>query len=134
MNHRERYLATLLFNSPDKIPVEPGQPREKTLQRWLSEGLPANRDWFQFLCDSIGVAQNTLTDNPFGDESLVNFRMNPRFEEKVLEHKNGHYIVQDWMGNVVEISDEYDYTYIRHPRDFVTRKWLAFPVKNRRDF
>lgn len=134
MNPRERYLATLLFASPDKIPFEPGQPREKTLQRWQREGLPENRDWFQFLCESIGVAQDTLTDNPFGDESLVNFRMNPRFEEKVLEHKNGHYIVQDWMGNIVEISDEYDYTYIRHPKDFVTRKWLAFPVENRQDF
>jgi len=60
--------------------------------------------------------------------------MIPTFEEKVLEHKNGHYIVQDWMGNIVEISDEYDYTYLRHPKDFVTRKWHKFPVTDRRDF
>jgi hypothetical protein len=38
------------------------------------------------------------------------------------------------MGNIVEISDKYDYTYIRHPKDFVTHKWLTFPVSNREDF
>jgi len=42
--------------------------------------------------------------------------------------------VQDWMGNVVEISDEYDYTYIREPKDFVTRRWISFPVNNREEF
>jgi hypothetical protein len=38
------------------------------------------------------------------------------------------------MGNITEISDEYDYTYIMEPKDFVTRKWHAFPVKSREDF
>jgi len=134
MTSRERYLATLMFQSPDRIPFDPGRPREKTLIRWHKEGLPEDRDWFEFLCETIGVHTDALTENPFGDESLVNFRMNPKYEEKVLEHKNGHYIVQDWMGNIVEISDEYDYTYIRYPKDFVTRRWLSFPVKNREDF
>ncbi len=59
--------------------------------------------------------------------------MIPAFAEKVLQHKDGHYIVQDWMGNIVEISDEYDYTYIRNARDFVTRRWHKFPVENRDD-
>lgn len=134
MNPRERYLETILFGSPDKIPFDPGRPREKTLIRWHKEGLPENSDWFEFLCETIGIHADELTENPFGDESVVNFRMNPKYEEKVLEHKNGHYVVQDWMGNIVEISDEYDYTYIRYPKDFVTRKWIAFPVKNRQDF
>ncbi len=132
MNARERYLETLLFGTPDKIPFEPGQPREKTLARWHSEGLPQNRDWFEFLFEVIGIKSAAPTYPAF--EGLVNFRMIPTFEEKVLEHKNGHYIVQDWMGNIVEISDEYDYTYIRHPKDFVTRKWHKFPVTNRQDF
>jgi uroporphyrinogen decarboxylase len=38
------------------------------------------------------------------------------------------------MGNIVEISDEYDCTYLRHPKDFVTRKWHKFPVTNRLEF
>jgi uroporphyrinogen decarboxylase len=60
--------------------------------------------------------------------------MLPTFEEKVLEHKDGHYIVQDWMGAITEISDQYDYTYIRSPKDFVTRKWHKFPVETREDW
>ncbi len=132
MNPRERYIETLLFGSPDKVPFEPGQPREKTLARWHEEGLPGYRGWFEYLCESIGIQSAEPGHPPF--EGLVNFRMIPSFEEKVLEHKDGHNIVQDWMGNIVEISDEYDYTYLRHPKDFVTRKWHQFPVANRDDF
>jgi len=132
MNSRERYLETLLYGVPDKIPFEPGRPREKTLARWKREGLAEDKDWFDSVCEIIGIHVDQPV-NPFG-QGLVNFRMNPTFEEKVLEHKDGHYIVQDWMGNIVEISDEYDYTYIRFPKDFVTRKWHAFPVSNRLDF
>jgi uroporphyrinogen decarboxylase len=64
----------------------------------------------------------------------VDFKMIPTFEEMVLEHRAGHYIVQDWMGAITEISDTYDYTYIRSAKDFVTRKWHRFPVQNRADW
>ncbi len=132
MNARERYLATLKFETPDKIPFEPGGPREKTLARWHAEGLPADRDWADVVCDRIGI-DNRGPEQPCPQPG-VDFRMIPTFEEKVLEHKDGHYIVQDWMGNITEISDEYDYTYIRWAKDFVTRKWHKFPVENREDF
>lgn len=132
MNLRERYFETLLFGNPDKIPFEPGCPREKTLKRWHDEGLPCDRNWFEYLCETIGINLDRSKNPVVYPE--VNFRMNPAFEEKVLEHRNGHYIVQDWMGNIVEISDEYDYTYIRSAKDFVTRKWHKFPVENHEDF
>jgi uroporphyrinogen decarboxylase len=64
----------------------------------------------------------------------VSFKMIPQFEEKVLEHRDGHYVVQDWMGAITEISDRFDYTYIRSARDFVTRKWHRFPVETRADW
>jgi uroporphyrinogen decarboxylase len=38
------------------------------------------------------------------------------------------------MGAITEISDEYDYTYIRSAKDFVTRKWHRFPVQSREDW
>lgn len=60
--------------------------------------------------------------------------MMPPFEEEVLSHENGHFIVRDWMGAITEISDEFDYTYIRNAKDFVTRKWHKFPVENREDW
>jgi hypothetical protein len=132
MDHRERFLETLLFGTPDKIPFEPGKPREKTLKRWHEEGLPKNRHWFDYLSEISGI-ENSNYDYDL-QQPDINLKMNPMFKEKVLEHKDGHYVVQDWMGNVVEISDEYDYTYIRQPKDFVTRRWISFPVNNREDF
>ncbi len=132
MTPRERYLAVLTYQPTDRIPFQPGFPREKTLKRWQSEGLPENVNWFDHLCETIGIGRT------YGSRSVPwpgpNLRMNPAFEEKVLEHKDGHYIVQDWMGNITEISDEYDYTYIRAAKDFVTRKWHKFPVESRTDF
>jgi uroporphyrinogen decarboxylase len=132
MNARERYIETLSFGTPDKIPFEPGKPREKTLKRWTDEGLPSSQNWFDYVISKIGIH----THNPYRDtlQPDIDFRMIPQFEEKVLEHRDGHYIIQDWMGNIIEISDEYDYTYIRHPKDFVTRKWHAFPVTTHSDF
>jgi hypothetical protein len=132
MTPRERYLETLLFGTTDKIPFEPGGPRETTFKRWWEEGLPRRGNWFDHLCAAMGV-RPARAQSPVAQRD-VNFRMIPTFEETVLEHKDGHYIVQDWMGNITEISDEYDYTYIRTAKDFVTRRWHKFPVETRADF
>jgi uroporphyrinogen decarboxylase len=107
-------------------------PRESTLAAWRTQGLPAGQDWRRAMCEQLGIdyAFPTAPHAALG----VDFRMMPQFEEKVLEHRDGHYRVQDWMGNITEISDEFDVTYIRNPRDFVTRKWHAFPVSDRAGF
>jgi uroporphyrinogen decarboxylase len=130
MTARERYLETLLFGRPDRIPFEPGGPRESTLKAWHAQGLPETEPWFAALCREIGLPPM----NPWMEGPGVSFRMIPMFEEKVLAHEHGHYIVQDWMGAITEISDEFDYTYIRSARDFVTRKWHKFPVQTRADW
>lgn len=131
MNERTRFREALLFGNPDKIPLQPGGPRESTLKIWRRQGLPQDIDYYPFLLETIGI------ELPQKKEQLgldVSFVMIPAFEEKVLAHKNGHFIVQDWMGAITEISDEFDYTYIRSARDFVTRKWHKFPVQNRDDW
>ncbi|NQT50664.1 hypothetical protein HQ576_01360, partial [bacterium] len=132
MTHRERYVETLLFGSPDRIPFSPGGPRESTRARWKTEGLDDPTRYLDALFDLLGFRPDAPT-NPGGDLG-VSFRMIPTFEEKVLEHKDGHYIVRDWMGAITEISDEYDYTYIRNAKDFVTRKWHKFPVETHADW
>jgi len=125
---RQRYREALLFDSPDKIPFTPGGPRETTLARWRQEGLPEGVGWYDYLLEVLGIeAEQT---QPYVDLG-VSFQMIPKFEEKILEHRNGHYLVRDWMGAITEISDEYDYTYIRQAKDFVTRRWWRFPVINR---
>ena len=132
MNYRDLYLDTLLFSNPEKIPFEPGGPRESTLKRWQSEGLPTDVNWLDYVCDKINLPpmpQSKPMPNVWAD-----FRMIPWFEEKIIEHKDGHYIIQDWMGAVLEISDKYDYTYIRNAKDFVTRKWIKCPVENSDDW
>lgn len=134
MTERERFRQALLFGQPDKVPLQPGGPRRSTLAAWHTQGLPPEFDrgqWFPYLLELIGVEAPPATTRV---DPGVSFRMIPTFEEKVLEHRDGHYIVQDWMGAVTEISDEFDYTYIRNAIDFVTRKWHRFPVQSRADF
>jgi hypothetical protein len=131
MNERERYLQTIFFGKPDKIPLTPGGPRESTLAKWHQQGLPNDRNWYDVLLKAIGIEPEMTKPK----ENLgVSFIMIPTFEEKVIAHERGHYIVQDWMGAITEISDTFDYTYIRNAKDFVTRKWHAFPVKTREDW
>ncbi len=132
MNERERFRETLLFGNPDKVPLSPGGPRESTLEAWHQQGLPDGVRWYVHLMRHLGLdyAPSTQPHVALG----VSFKMIPTFEEKVLEHRDGHYVVQDWMGAITEISDRYDYTYIRAAKDFVTRKWHSFPVKARQDW
>ncbi len=132
MQERIRYRETMTFGQPDKIPLHPGGPRESTLRVWHQQGLPQDVDYFPYLMEQLGIDYQ----RPRGEHISLDaaFKMIPTFEEKVLEHRDGHYIVQDWMGAITEISDEYDYTYIRSAKDFVTRKWHKFPVETRQDW
>ena len=131
MNERERLRETLLFGNPDKIPFCPGEPRESTLIVWHRQGLPQEADWRDYLM--------RILDIPCGPTQLrvdlgVSFGMLPHFEEKVLERRDGHCIVQDWTGAIVEIADQYDFSYLRQAKDFVTRKWHRFPVQSHADW
>jgi hypothetical protein len=128
---RERFREALLFGRPDRVPLQPGYPRESTLAAWHQQGLPEGIGWYDHLMQVLGIEREPI--QPRVDLG-VSFKMIPTFEEKVLAHHNGHVIVQDWMGAITEISDRYDYTYIRAAKDFVTRKWHRFPVQNRRDW
>ena len=131
MNARQRFRETMLFGVPDMVPLEPGWPRQSTLKVWRQQGLPEGADWQNFLYQSLGIPiLPFLPHLSLG----VNFAMLPIFDEKVLEHRDGHYLVQDWMGAIVEISDQYDYTYLRTAKDFVTRKWHRFPAQTRQDW
>ncbi|MHC5056663.1 MAG: uroporphyrinogen decarboxylase family protein [Planctomycetota bacterium] len=131
MTHRERYLQSLTFGSPDRVPFSPGGPRESTLAAWRTQGLPEGANWHEAFLDELGLPREAAG----GSHSLgVRTRMIPEFEEKVLEHAGGHYVVQDWKGNVCEISDEFDVTYLRTAKDFVTRRWIRCPVESRADW
>jgi uroporphyrinogen decarboxylase len=131
MNDRERFLETLLYGRPDRIPLTPGGGRESTLKRWREEGLPPGRDPAEAAYRQAG---GTLPWPTRGEGFSLSDRMNPEFEEKVLEDKKESLIVQDWKGNICEISKAYDVTYLRWAKDFVTRRWIRCPVESWSDW
>jgi len=49
MNSRERFLATMLFGTPDRIPYHFGGPRESTFNAWYKQGLPREINWSKFV-------------------------------------------------------------------------------------
>ena len=132
MTPRQQFIETLTFGKPDRIPFRPGWPRESTVAAWRTQGLEEGQPWFEALCESLRLEPGEIhgTSVDLG----VDFRMIPQFEETVLEHRGGHFIVQDWKGNVCEISDAFDVTYLRQARDFVTRRWIRCPVETRDDW
>ncbi|MCL2319724.1 MAG: hypothetical protein FWC45_06540, partial [Treponema sp.] len=108
MNMRQRYRETILFGSPDKIPLSLGSPRESTLRAWKSQGL--NRPYTEALADALGVpGEAFLKTEPL----TVNTRMIPEYEPVILDHREGHYLIRDHMGATVEISDRFDPSYLR---------------------
>lgn len=135
MTDKERYISALTFGNPDKIPLQPGGPRESTVKRWIDDGMPREAlnigPVNYILTEVLGISfPGTNQWHGFWMDS----RMNPWFEEKVLEHKDGVLTVQDWMGATTQILDKYDVTYIRNAKDFVTRKWIRFPVTCREEW
>lgn len=128
MNERERYLETLLFGKPDRIPFIPGGPRESTLRMWHKQGLPEGANWDECLRKKIGIE---LCPKKERLGIKFNTKLIPQFEEKVIEEKERSLIVQDWKGNICEISKEFDVTYLREAKDFVTRRWIKCPIENR---
>ncbi len=131
MTERERCLQTLLFGQPDRIPFHPGGPRESTRAVWREQGLPEGADWHACLLETLGI------EPPPAIERIVpkaDFRMIPHFQEKVIERREATLVVQDWKGNICEISDQFDATYLRNPIDFVTRRWIKCPVGTRDDW
>jgi hypothetical protein len=132
MNDRERHLATWLFGKPDRVPLNPGNGRKSTREAWHRQGLPA--DVTNYNEYAYRLAGGTREWPGGGADFPVNERMIPTFEEKVLEERPSSRIVQDWKGNVCEISNAFSPEYLRNAIDFVTRRWVKCPVENRADW
>jgi uroporphyrinogen decarboxylase len=132
MSPRERYIETLTFGRPDRIPLIPGNPRESTLANWRQQGMKDGAPWDVQVIETLGLDCERLV-RP-GSDLRIDFNLRPQFQEKEIERREGSIVVQDWKGNICEISDEFDVTYLRSARDFVTRSWIRCPVENRDDW
>ena len=49
MDARERFLATMAFGVPDRIPYRFGGPRESTFNAWYKQGLSRDLDFTRFI-------------------------------------------------------------------------------------
>lgn len=134
MNPRQRYLETVLFGNPDKVPLSPGSGRLSTREAWHKQGLPKSVEPSDI--PEYAYRQAGGTDPwPHGGPGFpVNERMIPIFEEKIIEEKERTRVVQDWKGNICEISNEFDTNYLRNAIDFVTRRWIKCPVESWEDW
>lgn len=134
MNERERFITTMTYGRPDRIPFMPGNGRESTLKAWHSQGLPADvTDYIAYVRERIGIEPAPKYERV---DPGIDWLMIPQFEEKVIERRaaSGTLVVQDWKGNICEISDQFDTRYLRSAIDFVTRSWLKCPVEGRADW
>ena len=132
MTSRHRCLETLLFGSPDRVPLQPGDGRRSTLQAWHAQGLPRH---IEDVNEHAYRQAGGMLPWPRGGPGFhVNERMIPQFEEKVIERRANTQIVQDWKGNICEIGNEHSVEELRDPVDFVTRRWIRCPVESLRDW
>jgi uroporphyrinogen decarboxylase len=135
MNGRQRYLETLLFGKPDRIPLQPGYGRRSTRRAWHAQGLPAEIDDSEEINTFAYQHAGGQEELPRSGEAFgVSERMIPEFESKIIERRERTLIVQDWKGNICEISDEFGPEYLRYPLDFVTRSWIRCPVETWEDW
>jgi uroporphyrinogen-III decarboxylase len=132
VNSRERFIATLQFGKPDRIPLTPGKGRESTRNRWYREGLPEDvSDIAEYAYRQAG---GMMLFDQDGLSFTVDERMMPQFEEKIISRGERSQIVQDWKGNICEIGNEYAVEYLRNSIDFVTRRWIKCPVESQADW
>lgn len=136
MNARERYLKTLLFERPDRIPLIPGYGRKSTREAWRAQGMTVSgQDYNEILdCAYAQAGLSVRTDRSELWVGLADTRMIPQFEEKVIEVREHSQVVQDWKGNICEIGKEFTLDYLRSAIDFVTRSWIKCPVETRADW
>ena len=136
MNARQRWLETLTFGKPDFIPLEPGHGRESTLDRWHKEGLPQELGTHDAIHEAYRQAGGTRELPKQGATFSVDEKMMPQFERKVISKDERNQIVQDWKGNICEISNDYTVDHLGGTNrvDFVTRRWIKCPVEDRNDW
>lgn len=134
MNTRQRWLGSILFGEVDKPHFDPGQGRESTWQRWYQEGLPKDKKGDAIIEYAYRQAGGKEPWPSSGPGFYMNERLMPPFEEKIIDKKERTQIVQDWKGNICEISNEFELRHLRDAIDFVTRRWIKCPVESRKDW
>ena len=119
MTHRERFLAVLRHEQPDRMPYRFGGPRASTFAAWRKQGL--SEEQMNHFGEFIGA------DPSCGIGKMYCGPL-PAFPEETLEVRGNTRIWRDSWG-VTRLDA------INQPTEgFATRRYLDFPVKTSADF
>jgi uroporphyrinogen decarboxylase len=91
MTHRERFARVMRFETPDRIPNEEFGYWEETLERWRSEGMPADADEELYFGLDIRRERRLLPVNTTGAIPGLGFRIRSRDDfERARAHHDPH--------------------------------------------
>ena len=119
MTHRERLLKVFRFEKVGMLPNYDFGYWGETIERWHKEGLPEDVRTNQDVERYLGLEGYELIPS-----LPINIGLYPYFEEKVLEDKGDHLIVQDGAGVIYE----------KHKTSASIPKYLKFPIETRSDW
>lgn len=114
MNFKERFLQTMRFGKPDRIPYWDWGPWTETVKRWHKEGFP----------------EDVHLDGFFGFDRReginIHQGMLPPFDEEILEETEDRKV---WIDSSGVKKKE-----LKEKSELSMPQFLEFPVKNRADF
>jgi len=119
LTHRERFLKTVRFDNPDRVPLWEFGYLDTTIERWKSEGLPQAaglKDFFGL--DSVRYFPKDSFFNILGPL--------PPFNEEILEETEEYKIYIDGEG--ITKKDFKDKTEKSMPL------FLKYPIESRKDW
>ena len=124
MNDLARLLATLEYTPVDRVPNHELGVWRQAVQRWDSEGMPADKLQFYWFVgeDYFGLDRREFIQ--------VNFGMFPPFESEVLERTDRYEVIRHGSGIVTKALIEGSIGGSRTCMD----TYLSFPVENLHDF
>ena len=142
MNSRQRIMAVLNFQQPDRMPLVGMGVWKETLDRWREEGLPEEVlhvpegdyvrgvDLRAFWGDFEGTVRALQVEDHFGVEPWaggthlpIHDTIFPYFESEVIEDLGDRVITRSGTGIVAESL-----------RGQTSMRFIDFPVKNRADY
>lgn len=124
MNQRERYVRTMTFSQPDRVPNHELGIWGHTHERWLGEGMPEHAircGWFEGI-EYFGIDQREFLD--------VNLGMIPAFTPEVLEETDRYLVHRDGQGTVRKAMKEGTVRGTRPSMD----QFMRFAVETPEDF
>ncbi len=117
MTRRERFIRTMTFDSPDRPATGDYLVYESMRERWESEGLPKGADYNEYFGFDF---------DPFRWQVPVNWRIDPFYDDEVIEETEDYIVRRQGHGEVVR--------YLKNSPPPAMPQWISYPLKSRADW